>query len=255
MKKGTVIAATSDIHGDTSGILDVVRANNVDVLVIAGDIQPASIYVQPDEWFRRAFFPLVAKLPCKVVSIPGNHDFWLASHLQTLGQIAPPNFTCLVDEMVTVNGINFWGSPWVPYINGNWCFEAEEGGDVMTDFLKRKFSTIPSTTDVLITHSPMRLGDSDYSLQYDVQKKRPFGSASLRDVLKDRERLPHLMFCGHIHSGSHKCEIFGNGKCPYRTYCYNVSRVDERYTIAYPIRVVEVRENSIVAYPYNQTQE
>lgn len=245
-KKGTVIAATSDIHGETSGILDVVRSHDVDVLVIAGDIQPASIFVQPDEWFRSKFFPLVSKLSCKVVSIPGNHDFWLSSHFQTLGKIAPTNFACLVDEMLTINGINFWGSPWVPYINGNWCFEAEEGGDTMTDFLKDKFSLIPSCTDVLITHSPMRFGEMDYSLQYDKDRKRPFGSASLRDILKARDRLPYLHFCGHVHSGDHRCTIFSNEKCGHNTYCFNVSRVSENYRIAYPLKVLKLKDNSIV---------
>lgn len=244
-----VIAATSDIHGDTSGILDVVRSHNVNVLVIAGDIQPASLYVQPDEWFKKEFFPLVSELPCKVVSIPGNHDFWLTSHLHTLNKIAPPNFTCLVDEMVTIDGINFWGSPWVPYINGNWCFEAEEGGDDMTDFLQKKFSMIPASTDVLITHSPMRFGDMDYSLQWDKDRRRPFGSTSLRHVLKGRDRLPHVQFCGHIHSGDHKCTVFSNEKCKHNTYCFNVSRVDERYQVAYPIKVLELKDKTIVEYP------
>lgn len=248
----TIIAATSDIHGNTSGILEVVKTHNVDVLVIAGDIQPASIYVQPDEWFRRKFFPLVSKLPCKVVSVPGNHDFWLASHLDGINSIAPSNFACLVDQMATINDINFWGSPWVPYINGSWCFESEEGGDDMTDFLKRKFSIIPSCVDVLITHSPMRFGDMDYSLQWDAKKKRPFGSIALRDVLKDRDKLPCLHFCGHIHSGGHNCNIFSNSKCEHNTYCYNVSRVDELYDIKYPIRVLELRDRSIVTYPYHE---
>lgn len=241
-----VIAATSDIHGDISGILEVIRDKDVDVLVIAGDIQPASIYVPPDEWFRRKFFPLVSKLPCKVVSIPGNHDFWLTSHFQTLGKIAPPNFACLVDEMLTIKGINFWGSPWVPYINGRWCFEAEEGGDTTTDFLKKKFSLIPSCTDVLITHSPMRLGEMDYSLQFDKDRNRPFGSASLRDVLNARDRLPYIQFCGHIHSGDHKCTMFSNGRSNHNTYCFNVSRVNENYQIAYPLKVVEFNHNTIV---------
>ena len=242
----TIIAATSDIHGDTSGILEVVKSHNVDVLVIAGDIQPANIWVQPDDWFKRKFFPLMAKLPCRVVSIPGNHDFWLASHYQTLNHIIPSNFVCLVDQMITIDGINFWGTPWVPHISGSWCFEAEEGGDTMTDFLRRKFSLIPLCTDVLITHSPMRLGDMDYSLQRDTERTCPFGSASLRDVLRERDRLPYLNFCGHIHSGDHRCTIFSNEKCRHNTYCFNVSRVSENYNVAYPIKVLEFKDNSIV---------
>ena len=35
-----VIAATSDVHGNLEGIEQVCRDKNVDVLVIAGDIEP-----------------------------------------------------------------------------------------------------------------------------------------------------------------------------------------------------------------------
>lgn len=234
------IAATSDIHGTLDDLEASIKESNPDVLVIAGDIHPCEFGVHANEWFRRQFFPMIARLSCKVVAIPGNHDFWLASHFESFN--SPPNFACLVDRMLTIDGINFWGTPWVPYISGHWCFESEEGGDDMTDFLKEKFSLIPDCTDILITHSPMRFAETDYSLQRDPYRTRPFGSISLLNRLKQMKRLPKVHLCGHIHSGDHSGPEFKNDVCPYGMRSFNVSRVDERYLIGYPILLLEVDE-------------
>ena len=108
--------ATSDLHGLCAGLQEACEIFCPAVLVIAGDLHPAVIGTDPDDWFRNTFFPIVSKLRCEVVAIPGNHDFWLASHSQhifgtssknDIAKIAPKNFHLLlvsIGEVVNVDG-------------------------------------------------------------------------------------------------------------------------------------------------------
>lgn len=56
---------------------------------------------------------------------------------------------------------------------------------------------------------------------------------------------PRYLFCGHIHTGDHEplTTAHDDGSS---TVCYNVSRLDENYEIAYDPRVLEIepREDS-----------
>lgn len=245
---GIRIAATSDIHGFLDGLNEEVGKVNPHILVIAGDIHPCRIDINADTWFRNKFFPMVrewAKKSIQVVAIPGNHDFWLSDYLA--GKIEcelPPNFHLLLDEEEIVYGLRFYGTPWVPWINGQWCFEASD------KTLSYEFSKIPEKIDILITHSPplIKHGQIDISTQNDKRFWRHFGSKELKKEIEGKA--PHLVLCGHIHSGEHKCNIIENSTSSYNTLCYNVSRVDERYHITYPLTVIEVRDKSIVEFNY-----
>ena len=167
-----VIAATSDLHGCLEGIRQVCDDNKVDILIIAGDIQPADIQYHCNDtacgrWFRNKFFNLIKKLKCEVVAIPGNHDFWLRSFIHgNFGTpeerkekfFIPDNFHLLAESEVTIKGLRIYGTPWVPWISGHWCFEAEEKELVW------KWKQIPEGIDILVTHTPPR---------YDNHKKPP----------------------------------------------------------------------------------
>ena len=48
------------------------------------------------------------------------------------------------------------------------------------------------------------------------------------------EKRPRLVFCGHIHTGQHGGVDFEGSRT------YNVSRLDERYEIAYEVTRVEI---------------
>ena len=56
---------------------------------------------------------------------------------------------------------------------------------------------------------------------------------------------PRYLFCGHIHTGDHEqlTIVHDDGSS---TVCYNVSRLDENYEIAYDPMVLEInpREDS-----------
>ena len=62
----------------------------------------------------------------------------------------------------------------------------------------------------------------DRSLQTDSEN---FGSPELTEAIS--EKRPRFVFCGHIHTGLHGGVDFEDSRI------YNVSRLDERYEIAY----------------------
>ena len=237
------IAATSDIHGFLDGLEDDIAAIRPDVLVIAGDIHPCRLDMDADYWFRKEFFPLVERLlPTQVVAVPGNHDFWLnellqkhggLGRLQCMGEV-PPNFHLLCDSWVIVKGLDFYGTPWVPWINGKWCWEASDRT------LEYEFAKIPEDADVLIAHSPPLINHDfvDISLDHDKRYWRHFGSKALTcEIIRKK---PRVVFCGHIHSGKHGGIDIKDREGKPICKCYNVSRVNEQYNVAYNLQVVEL---------------
>ena len=50
----------------------------------------------------------------------------------------------------------------------------------------------------------------------------------------NQEKRPRFVFCGHIHTGQHGGVNFGTSRI------YNVSRLDERYEIAYEPTWIDV---------------
>lgn len=232
------IVATSDLHGYLDDIEMVCSQNKADILVIAGDIEPANIWVRKEEWFLNDFASILERLGNKgveVVAIEGNHDFWLSGNAH---RMTAPNFHLLRDSGITIKGLTFYGTPWVPYINGQWCYEAEDEDNI------DRYMRMPMHTDILITHSPPLIPDAhiDESTQYDKRYWKHFGSQSLYDAIM--RKMPHINFCGHIHSGDHKQHIIKTkfSDC----YCYNVSRINERYLIAYPMRVLRIKDGELI---------
>lgn len=237
-----VVAATSDIHGLLEGIEEVCRTRKVDILVIAGDIEPADLFTSKPYWFEHKFFPLIRKLKCEVVVIPGNHDFYLSAHYVSIrrneNKTIPENFHLLIDEEVSLTGIRFYGTPWVPLIDGRWCFEGTDSD--IADY----FSLIPEGVDVLITHSPPLIPHKaiDQSCEYTPENRRHFGSKSLTEAIKSKS--PSAVLCGHIHSGDHT-HLGITSKSGKPVHIWNVSRVNEQYLIGYKIKILEMTDGTI----------
>lgn len=231
------ILVTSDTHGNLEG-LDISLA---DIICFAGDIAPLHgrgkwhVYDQK-KWMEKKFCKWAISNPEKqFIIVPGNHDFFPIAAQKFQNTVTeqinwnidwPVNVTMLIDDMVTINGVSFYGSPWVPIISHSWAFEAEN------DVLEKKFSMIPENLDVLLTHSPPRIDGSfiDTSMQYGLHG--PFGSKELANTIAEKQ--PRYTFCGHIHSGDHQPMHIG------KTECRNVSRVDEDYDIAYEPFIFEI---------------
>ena len=231
------IFVTSDTHGQFEGLEE--KFQDCDVICFAGDIAPTKgfgkwhVYDQK-KWTVKKFNVWAQKYPEKhFVFTPGNHDFFPIGQ-QMFGNIGhdwncdfATNVHMLIDREVVIDGIRFYGSPWVPIISYRWAFEAEH------DVLHEKFSKIPEKVDVLLTHSPPHLSTEepiDRSLQNGGYEA--FGSNELTQAIYAKS--PRYAFCGHIHSGLHDRIVVGS------TECYNVSRVDERYEIAYEPVIINI---------------
>ena len=225
------VMLTSDLHGRLDGFEEA--ASNADVVAVAGDFAQLKgrgswhIYDQK-KWVQKKFIPILEKL-CDVqfVIVPGNHDFCveptrcrsMSANGQDMHLDWPENVHFLLDSSCEIDGFKFYGTPWVPPISWSWAFESD------LQRLKEKFSNIPEGLDFLITHCPPFLGrecDVDRSIQTDSEH---FGSYALAEEILAKK--PSYAICGHIHSGDHTGHLFGD------TMVFNVSRLDERYDIAY----------------------
>ena len=223
------IVAVSDLHGcvPCDKVANMAIRKKADILVIAGDIQTAFRDVSPRTYFQEEFLPAVRKLMdhcIEVVAVPGNHDFYLRECLGADNRKRfMSNLHILCDRKADIFGVRFYGTPWVPPINGTWAYEAEERD------LAYKFGKIPHGVDVLIAHSPPK-GCYDKE-HWDVSMDWPrhtwihFGSRELRNSI--HRTIPKCVVCGHIHSGDHGLNRIDE------TAVINCSLVDERYREAY----------------------
>ncbi|MEM1225944.1 MAG: metallophosphoesterase [Planctomycetota bacterium] len=212
-----IIAATSDLHGNLPGVPEC------DVLVVAGDIGPATRWYHDDdrvarEWFLFKFVPWFRTQPARhVVIIAGNHDKYLERNPFPYAD-RWPCFHYLQDSGATIEGVKFWGSPWTPTFF-DWAFMDDDAK------LADKWAMIPVDTDVLVTHGPPHgLGDAN------TQGQR-CGSVSLKCWREEANRLPQLHTFGHIHEG--------HGQSGYGWA--NVSHVNEKYQPVNPVQTFDVQ--------------
>ena len=179
-----------------------------DVLVHCGDFcdgfhkDPGAVDAV-DAWFGRQQFD-------RILCIGGNHDFAIESRIEK-GQPVFENATWLEDDAVVYNGIKFFGSPWLPHLQG-WAFYLSSEG------LREKWALIPEDTDVLITHTP------PYGiLDLPRSKQTHCGCPHLlRRVEQVRPRY-HLFGHNHASAGIHESEF---------TTFVNASVVDSHYDVA-----------------------
>ena len=237
------VLATSDLHGNLDSLRDYL--NDIDIVCIAGDIGPLngfSIYhvYKQKQWIEKQLTNLGNEYPnIQFVCTPGNHDLF-ATAKERFSSIKqhdiknlswkvklPKNVHMLIDSKVNINGLNIYGAPWVPIINYVWAFE----GDYYS--LQNKYRKIPKNIDILISHSPPYISEKceiDKSLE--IADSMNFGSKALAEAILEKK--PKYLFCGHIHSGDHNLVNFG------QTCCYNVSRLNEQYNIAYEPLILEI---------------
>lgn len=222
-------AIISDLHG----VLPEIQ-NNVDALLICGDICPLSFdrdYYMCDFWLKNDFTQYIKKLNCeKVIIIPGNHDFifWYAyKKISTnskviqeylFGNELNDKLTLLIDDYIIYDNKKIYGTPWCPELK-NWAFY---GFSAMLD---NKFSLIPEDTNILLTHCPPKNEDSGIVLQKCKNQNRDFGCQELTNAISKLNI--DYVFCGHIHSGNHNVTYLNN------TEIYNVSILDEFYYETY----------------------
>jgi Icc-related predicted phosphoesterase len=187
------IVVISILHlSDTHMVHDQLKLDlaGIDLVVHSGDATNSRASTDSDTEFLQ-FIDWYATLPVKhKVFCPGNHDkFCYEKRTLAKGMCEERGIIYLEDEEITIEGIKFYATPWVPKFK-NWVYMKREEDLVLP------YSAIPDDTQVLITHGPP-LGVLDISS--DKNGVICIGSSALAERIK---ALPHLkvhMF-GHVHS-------------------------------------------------------
>lgn len=227
------IVAISDTHGYLP--TDLPKG---DVLVHAGDICPdfpskVEKYDLVDKggyeqanWLDstfRAWLNHVGPEFKAVIAIAGNHDF-VFEHSQLVPDLP---WTYLKDSSVTIDGVKFYGTPWVPGLP-RWAFYGND------ETLSQKRAAIPHDTDVLISHGPP-YGYGDKCGPGAFSAGQRVGEEQLAEAIKYVK--PVATICGHIH-GDHGRHTIRVRDLPLPVY--NVSMVDEDYAPVFKATEIEV---------------
>ncbi len=170
---------------DTHNKLKETNPPAADVLIISGDITATGTIAEISKFnYELGMFKDRFKF---IILIAGNHDF-LFQKDPNLAKSLISNVThYLQDEMVELDGIKFYGSPWQPYFY-DWAFNLHRGEPI-----KAKWDLIPNGIDVLITHGPVA-GILDVN-----DRGESIGCKDLFDAVLRVN--PKLHICGHNHSG------------------------------------------------------
>lgn len=175
----------SDSHGQHNRIN---IPKDIDVAVFCGDCSNHPNPYQNEneirlfmEWYRR--FPAKHKLMTW-----GNHD--TSAALGLIDGARYPEITILNHSGVTINGLNFFGSPWTPRF-GEWAFMKNRNK------MSVIWDSIPDDVDVLFSHGPPK-GILDLALDIDDRKTVvQVGCKSLYNRV--RQINPKIHAFGHIH--------------------------------------------------------
>ena len=207
------IVIISDTHGNHEELGEL----SGDILIHCGDFCDG-FHVDEDDLFRidRWFGSLNFK---QVICVGGNHDFVAQERrAQDDANTVFENAAYLQDESFEFNGLKFYGSPWLPDLEG-WAYFMED------DQRETQWELIPDDTDILITHTPP-LGILDKPRSgYSV------GCSFLRQRLEDLSLRFHCF--GHVHAS------YGQWDESLTTF-YNASSVDSDYNIRNAPIVVEL---------------
>lgn len=185
----TRIVCISDTHARTKNLV----LPEGDILVSAGDITnngDITDIVKFAEWVESFGFK-------HAITIAGNHDWCFANYQKENARkiLEDHGVTYLLDESVTFEGLNFYGSPWQPWFY-DWAFNVERG-----KLLEVIWAMIPDDTNVLITHGPPYTildGVADFPVWEGAPITDRVGCADLLNRVKQLRDLKLHVF-GHLH--------------------------------------------------------
>ena len=173
-----------------------------DIFIHAGDLTYMGGRIEVSkslEW--------IASLPHKhKIIIAGNHDWLFAVERCTARDLIPKGITYLEKELVEVEGLKIYGSPWTP-IFGDWAFLYD----------RREADLYWKNTpecDILVTHCP------PFGILDGNRYGEGVGCDGLKKVISSIKPKYHIF--GHIH------EQYGT-KVEGATTYINASVVDSHY--------------------------
>lgn len=201
---------------DTHNKLSKINVPDGDVLIHAGD---ATMLGKVEEVSK--FLKEFNELPHKhKIYIAGNHDgLYENSSTESvdvlLGQF--PDIHYLQDSGITLDGLNYYGSPATPHFM-DWYFNYDQ------EELEDIWAKVPDNTDVLITHGP------PHGILDAVGSRIVGDELLLNRVLEVR---PKIHVFGHIHEGAGR---YFDG----HTHFVNAAVLDEYYSVANDPIVIDV---------------
>jgi len=177
------IICISDTHGLHRHMKN--KIPDGDMIIHSGDFCNRGDYFECVD-----FFNWFGALPHKYkLAIAGNHDIWMEEASRSeINAIIPPGIHYLQDESVTIEGLNFWGSPVQPEFF-DWAFNRKRGSAI-----QQHWDLIPKDTNVLISHGPP-MSILDKTIQ-----GTHVGCANLFTTITEQLKLKLHVF-GHIHNG------------------------------------------------------
>ena len=239
------IAAISDTHNHNN-----ISIPKCDILLHSGDWTNKGSYSEVYKFFD--WFSTVDG-PEHRVCIAGNHDFLPQTKPDRFKDILETfrNVTYLQDSSVKICGLNIYGLPWSPFFY-DWAFNALEsrlmqgyaykggpGKDALPDeehpLMSEVCNKIPIDTNILLCHSPPRIGDIDkvYN-KYTETFGQPLGSEELAKRLDKLSKLK-AGFYGHIHSARTAAPAVYKGATHY-----NACSCNEEYEPIYKPILVDI---------------
>lgn len=196
--KLTIISDTHNRHED-------VILPKGEVLIHAGDFTGRGTRAECVsflKWFAKQNFKYK-------ILIAGNHDFFFEKNeKEEIQEILPKNIHYLNNSSITIEGVNFYGSPITPFFH-NWAFNRERGKEI-----KQYWDEISDNTDVLITHGP------PFGILDKTVRGEKVGCEEL--LLAVKRIKPKFHIFGHIH------EDYGIVEKNETTFI-NASLLNERY--------------------------
>jgi Icc-related predicted phosphoesterase len=194
----------SDTHGKFPELF-----GRYDAVIHTGDLLPNSHHVMTGnrnlemrfqlQWIRdniNEFKSWLRGHP--LLYVPGNHDFIDSNLLEfELRSVGLEVFN-LTDKILTFQGVNFYGFPYVPEINGMWNYERRLP-EMQTEVDKMVTELNKTYVDVLACHAPP-YKMLDLTMGNEVVGCQVISTAL--DYKINKDMLPSYYLCGHIHEAN-----------------------------------------------------
>ncbi len=214
-----------DHVSDTHGCFPTL-SSKAEVIIHSGDLCPnktrgiREIEVPfQQEWLKRkapTFKEWIGDRP--FIFCMGNHDF-APNVCQILKDEADINAIDSTGEKVTLNGIRFYGFPFIPYIDGEWNGECTSAQ--MHREIRRLGDILRSGIDILIAHAPpYGILDANFVIRDGLNKgdvvvpdwAEHCGNSHLVDLFSyglEEKYCPKYLLCGHTHEHWGYDELYG----------------------------------------------
>jgi Icc-related predicted phosphoesterase len=190
----------SDTHGNFPKLY-----GRYDTVIHTGDFFPNSHHVFSNrnremafqlQWLRDNTANIKAWLGGHpLLYVPGNHDFLHPDFMEHELRSEGLEVLGLTDKITTFQGINFYGFPYVPPIDGSWNYERQLP-EMQTEVDKLVEQVNKTYVDVLACHAPL------YQLLDLTIGNQLTGNTVMNNALDykiDKNMMPAYYLCGHIH--------------------------------------------------------